>query len=429
MLALTLFGVFFVIALAGVPLLFAILTTTVGIIWVQGLGHPLQTIFLSFIGGVEPFILLAVPMFIFAGELLAQGGVGKRIVEFARVLFGWLPGGLGVVTVMSCTLFGGVSGSAIADTAAIGSLVIPAMVARGYSRGFAAALLAVAGTLALLMPLSIPFLIYAFISGVSMRTLSMAGMIPALLSAVALIVVCMWHGKRTGCDNGESRSTPAQIWAATRAAGPALLMPIIIIGGIWSGVFTPSESAAIAVMYGLVVSLFYYKDLSWRRIPQLLLNAFITSATVMLVIGATGAMAWLITVEQVAQQMAEWIQLVATEPWMFLLMFNVALLLLGIFIEPLPAMLLSAPLFLPLAKHFGLDMVHVGVMMTANLAIALYTPPVGGTLFVAAKLAKVGIGEITRHLWPLMAATFTVVMLVTYLPQLSLWLPRLIASF
>ena len=158
MLALTLFGVFFLVALAGVPLLFAILGTTVGVIWWQGLGHPMETIFLSFIGGVEPFILLAVPLFIFAGELLAQGGVGKRIVEFARVLFGWLPGGLGVVTVISCTLFGGVSGSVIADTAVIGSLVIPAMVARGYSRGFAAALLAVAGTIALLMPLSIPFL-------------------------------------------------------------------------------------------------------------------------------------------------------------------------------------------------------------------------------------------------------------------------------
>ncbi len=428
MLALTLFGVFFIVALAGVPLLFALLITTVGIIWAQGMTHPLETIFLSFIGGVEPFILLAVPLFIFAGELLAQGGVGKRIVEFARVLFGWLPGGLGVVTVISCTLFGGVSGSAIADTAAIGSLVIPAMVARGYSRGFAAALLAVAGTIALLMPLSIPFLIYAFISGVSMRTLSMAGLIPALLSALALIVVCMWHGRRTGCDNGEGRSTGKQIWAATRAAGPALLMPVIIIGGIWSGFFTPSESAAVAVVYGLVVSLYYYGDLTWRHIPQLLLNAFITSATVMLVIGATGAMAWLITVEQVAQQMADWIQLVAKEPWMFLLMFNICLLLLGIFIEPLPAMLLSAPLFLPLAKHFNLDMVHVGVLMTANLAIALYTPPVGGTLFVAAKLAKVGIGEITRYLWPLMAATFTVVLLVTYLPELSLWLPRLIAS-
>jgi C4-dicarboxylate transporter, DctM subunit len=428
MLALTLFGVFFAIALAGVPLLFSILITTVGVIWAKGLTHPLETIFLSFIGGVEPFILLAVPLFIFAGELLAQGGVGQRIVAFARVLFGWLPGGLGVVTVMSCTLFGGVSGSAIADTAAIGSLVIPAMVARGYSRGFAAALLAVAGTLALLMPLSIPFLVYAFISGVSMRSLSMAGLVPALLSAIALVAVCIWHGKRTGCDNGEDRSSPAQIWAATRDAGPALLMPLIIIGGIWSGYFTPSESAAVAVAYGLVVSLFYYKDLHWRRIPQLLLNAFITSATVMLVIGATGAMAWLITVEQVAQQMADWIQLVATQPWMFLLLFNVCLLLLGIFIEPLPAMLLSAPLFLPLAKHFGLDMVHVGVMMTANLAIALYTPPVGGTLFVAAKLAKVGIGDITRALWPLMTATFVVVLLVTYLPQLSLWLPRLIQS-
>jgi C4-dicarboxylate transporter DctM subunit len=429
MLALTLFGIFFAIALAGVPLLYSILITTVGVIAWQGLGHPMETIFLSFIGGVEPFILLAVPLFIFAGELLAQGGVGQRIVAFARVLFGWLPGGLGVVTVVSCTLFGGVSGSAIADTAAIGSLVIPAMVARGYSRGFAAALLAVAGTLALLMPLSIPFLIYAFISGVSMRTLSMAGLVPALASAIALIAVCMWHGKRTGCDNGEDRSTGKEIWAATRDAGPALLMPLIIIGGIWTGVFTPSESAAIAVVYGLLVSLYYCKDLQWRRVPQLLLNAFMTSATVMLVIGATGAMAWLITVEQVAVQMAAWIQVVATEPWMFLLLFNVCLLLLGIFIEPLPAMLLSAPLFLPLAKHFNMDMVHIGVVMTANLAIALYTPPVGGTLFVAAKLARAGIGEITKALWPLMGATFVVVLLVTYFPALSTWLPRLIQNW
>jgi C4-dicarboxylate transporter DctM subunit len=257
----------------------------------------------------------------------------------------------------------------------------------------------------------------------------MAGLVPALATAIALIAVCMWHGKRTGCDNGEGRSTGKEIWAATRDAGPALLMPLIIIGGIWSGVFTPSESAAVAVVYGLLVSLYYYKDLQWRRVPQLLLNAFMTSATVMLVIGATGAMAWLITVEQVAVQMAAWIQVVATEPWMFLLLFNVCLLLLGIFIEPLPAMLLSAPLFLPLAKHFEMDMVHIGVVMTANLAIALYTPPVGGTLFVAAKLAGAGIGEITKALWPLLSAAFVVVLLVTYIPSLSTWLPRLIQSW
>ena len=426
MFSLILVVVFFTVALAGVPLMFALLTTTVGMIWAKGLSHPLETIFLSFIGGVEPFILIAVPLFIFAGELLSQGGVGKRIVQFARALFGFLPGGLGVVTVASCLMFGGVSGSAIADTAAIGSLVIPTMVQRGYSRAFAAALLAVAGTLALLMPLSIPFLVYAFISGVSMRQLSMAGVVPALISAAALIAVCVWYGRKTGCDNGDERASRQEIWAAFKDAGPALIMPVIIVGGIWSGFFTPTESAAVAVVYGLVVSMFLYHDIGWRDLPRILLSAFQTSAVVMLVIGATGCLAWLLTVEQVAVQLAEWVRVVAHEPWMFLLLVNISLLLLGIFIEPLPALLLTAPLFLPLAKLFGIDLVHLGVVMTANLAVALYTPPVGGTLFVAAKLANVGIGAITRALIPLMSATVAVVFLVTYWPALTRWLPALL---
>lgn len=426
MFALTLFAVFFVIALAGVPLMFALLTTTVGVIWAKGLSYPLETIFLSFIGGVEPFILIAVPLFIFAGELLSHGGVGKRIVDFARALFGFLPGGLGVVTVASCLMFGGVSGSAIADTAAIGSLVIPTMIQRGYSRAFAAALLAVAGTLALLMPLSIPFLVYAFISGVSMRQLSMAGVVPALITALALIAVCVWYGRKTGCDSGDVRSSRGEIWQAFKAAGPALVMPLIIVGGIWSGVFTPTESAAVAVVYGLAVSLFLYHDITWRDLPWLLLRAFQTSAVVMLVVGATGALAWLLTVEQVAVQLAQWVQAVANQPWIFLLLVNVSLLLLGIFIEPLPALLLTAPLFLPLAQVFKIDLVHLGVVMTANLAIALYTPPVGGTLFVAAKLANAGIGAITRALIPLMAASVTVLFLVTYWPGLTRWLPALL---
>jgi len=415
----TLFLVFFGLALVGVPLLYALLGTTVGVIVVAGLTHPLETIVLSFIGGVEPFILIAVPLFIFAGEILSSGGVGRRIVDFAKALLGFLPGGLGVVTVASCLMFGGVSGSAIADTAAIGSLVIPAMVKRGYSRGFAAALLAVAGTLALLMPLSIPFLVYAFISGVSMRQLSMAGIVPAVLAGAALMAVCMWHGKRTGCDNGEGRLSGREVWRATREAGPALLMPVIIVGGIWSGVFTPTESAAVAVVYGLVISLTLYRDITVRDLPRLLVNAFQTSATVMLVIGATGALAWLITVEQVAVQLAGWIKLIATEPWMFLLLVNVALLVLGIFIEPLPALLLTAPLLLPLAQAFRVDLVHLGVVMTANLAIALYTPPVGGTLFVAAKLAGAGIGEITRALWPLLVAAIAALFVITYVPSLT----------
>jgi len=414
-----LFFVFFGLALAGVPLLYSLLGATVGVIVVAGLSHPLETIYLSFIGGVEPFILIAVPLFIFAGEILSSGGVGKRIVDFAKALLGFLPGGLGVVTVASCLMFGGVSGSAIADTAAIGSLVIPAMIKRGYSRGFAAALLSVAGTLALLMPLSIPFLVYAFISGVSMRQLSMAGIVPGVVAAIGLIAVCMWHGRKTGCDNGEGRLSGREVWRATRDAGPALLMPLIIVGGIWSGTFTPTESAAVAVVYGVIVSLTFYKDMTVRDLPRLLVNAFQTSATVMLVIGATGALAWLITAEQVAVQMATWIKFVASEPWMFLFLVNVILLLLGIFIEPLPALLLTAPLLLPLAKTFNIDLVHLGVVMTANLAIALYTPPVGGTLFVAAKLAGAGIGEITKALWPLLTAAIVVLFIITYVPSMT----------
>jgi C4-dicarboxylate transporter, DctM subunit len=426
MFALLIFGVFFCIALAGIPLVFALLVTTVGIIWAKGLSHPFETIFLSFIGGVEPFILIAVPLFIFAGELLAQGGVGKRIVDLAKALLGFLPGGLGIVTVSCCLMFGGVSGSAIADTAAIGSLIVPAMVQRGYPRAFAAALLSVAGTLALLMPLSIPFLVYAFISGVSMRELSVAGLLPALVSAFAIMLVCVWFGLKSGCDNGSTRSSGKEIWAAFKAAGPALLMPLIIVGGIWTGFFTPTESAAVAVVYGLVVSLFYYKDLTWRHIPQLLLSSFQTSATVMLVIGATGCLAWLITVEQVPAQLAEWVKDYAHHQWVFLMMVNISLFLLGIFIEPLPALLLTAPLFLPLAKTFGVDLVHLGVVMTANLAIALYTPPVGGTLFVAAKLAGAGIGAITKHLIPFMCVTVIVVLIITYFPQISLLPVKLI---
>lgn len=426
MLAATIFGTFFLLALAGVPLMFAMLATTLAAVAVFGMSHPNSTLLLSFIGGVEPFILIAVPLFVFAGELLARGGIGRRLVEFSRVLLGWLPGGMGVVTVVSCMLFGGISGSAIADTAAIGSLVIPSMIQRGYSRGFAAALLSVAGTLALLMPLSVPFLVYAFVSGASMRSLSMAGIVPALVSALGLIALCIWHGKRTGCDLGDRRASWPEIRRAFIEAGPALLLPVLIIGGIWSGYFTPTEAAAVAVAYGLLISMGLYRDIRWSDIPDLLLQAFVTSATVMLVIGATGALAWLLTIEQVAQQLANWVQAVAHVQWVFLAMLNVALLLLGLFIEPLPALLMAAPLFLPLAAAFRIDPIHMGVVMTANLAIALYTPPVGGTLFVASKLAKAGIAEVSRHLWSFIAVTFSVTLLITYVPSLTTWLPRLV---
>ncbi|MFT3962003.1 TRAP transporter large permease [Propionivibrio sp.] len=426
MLTIQVFGVFFLIALAGLPLYFSLIATTAGVVYFKNLSYQLDSLFLNLIAGVEPFILIAVPLFIFAGELLARGGVGKRIVNLARALFGWMPGGMGVVTIVSCLMFGGVSGSAIADTAAIGSLVAPTMKEKGYHPDFTAALLSVAGTLALLMPLSIPFLVFAFVSGASMRILSMSGVIPGMICAIALSIVCIGYGKKTGCDNGSDRASLREIWRVAKDAGPALLMPVIIVGGIWTGTFTPTEAAAIAVVYGLVISLFLYKDIKLTDLPAIALKAFQTSASVLLVIGATGVLSWLLTAEMVAVELAEWIQTVAKEPWQFLLMLNLVLLMLGIFIEPLPAMLLTAPLFLPMAQAMQIDLILMGVIMVMNLSIALYTPPVGGTLFVAAKLCKASIGGMSRHIIPLMGMNITVLFITTYVPWLSKALPKVL---
>jgi C4-dicarboxylate transporter, DctM subunit len=421
------FALFFLVALAGIPLVYAILITTVGAIWWKGLSHPLETIFLTYIGGVEPFILIAVPLFIVAGELLSSGGVGQRIVRFARTLFGFLPGGLGIVTVASCLLFGGVSGSAIAGAAAVGSVMIPAMVGSGYSRGFAAALVAAAGTLAVIIPPSIPMLVYGFVASTSVRDLFIAGIVPGILFGLGMMAVCVWYGKKTGCDVGGQRAGAPEMWRAFKAAFPALLMPVIILGGIWSGFFTPTESAAVAVVYGLFVAILLYGDLQWRDLPRLVLGSFTTSAVVMVVIGATAALAWLITVEQVPAMLTGLVQEYAHSKWVFLMMVNVFLLLLGIFIEPIPALILTAPLLVPLVRVYGVDPVHLGLIVTCNLAIGLYSPPVGGTLFVAARIARVGMGALSRELIPIFAVSLFVLALITYievLPMGLVWLFR-----
>ncbi len=372
-------------------------------------------------------MLIAVPLFIVGGELISRGGVGRRIIDFAHTLFGFLPGGMGVVTVAACLLFGGVSGSAIAGSAAIGTVMIPAMVRQGYSPGFAAALVAVAGTLAVIIPPSIPLLVFGFVSGASVRDLFLAGVVPGVLFGIGLMLVCVRYGLKTGCDRGGERASLREIGSAFVAAFPALLMPLIILGGIWFGFFTPTEAAAVAVVYGLVISMFFYGDIGWRELPALVLRAFVTSAVVMVVIGATAALAWVITVEQVPMMVTEWVREVTDSRWMFLLLANIAMLLLGIFIEPLPALILTAPLFVPLAQAFGVDLVHLGLIMTCNLAIGLYTPPVGGTLFVSAKLAQVGIGKVSVALIPMFVVTLVVLFLITYveaLPMGLVWLLR-----
>jgi C4-dicarboxylate transporter DctM subunit len=418
------FGLFMVATLLGVPLVYGMLLSTAGVIWWHGLGHPLTSIFLSYIGGVEPFILIAVPLFVLAGEILSRGGVGLRIVTFATKLLGFLPGGLGIATTTSCLIFGGVSGSAIADTAAIGSVMAPAMIRKGYRPAFAGALMSTAGTLAVVMPPSIPMLVYAFVSGASVRDLFIAGVVPAVIFAIGLSLDCIREGKRTGCDPGGERAPGRDVWAAFLAALPALMMPVIILGGIWTGLFTPTEAAAVAAAYGLFVAMVIYKDLRLRDLPALLLKSFTTSAVIMVVIGATSSLAWLITVEQVPVQITDLVTHYATSQWTFLLLVNFAMLALGCFIEPVPALILAAPLLVPLSVAFKIDPVHLGLIMCCNLAIGLYTPPVGGTLMVGARLAGVGMVSVVRALIPQAMISITILIVITYFPAISMSLVR-----
>ena len=300
----------------------------------------------------------------------------------------------------------------------------PAMIRKGYKPAFAGALMSTAGTLAIVMPPSIPMLVYAFVSGASVRDLFIAGVVPAVIFAIGLSLDCVRVGRSTGCDNGGQRAPAAEIWSAFLAAFPALLMPVIILGGIWSGYFTPTEAAAVAAAYGLFVSMVVYRDLKPRDLPALLLKSFTTSAVVMVVIGATACLAWLITVEQVPVQIAALVTEYASTPWMFLLMVNFAMLALGCFIEPVPALILAAPLLVPLASAFKIDLVHLGLIMTCNLAIGLYTPPVGGTLMVGARLAGVGMASVVRALLPQMAISVTILLVITYVPSISMGLVR-----
>ncbi|HEY8596616.1 MAG TPA: TRAP transporter large permease [Devosiaceae bacterium] len=410
----------------GIPLVWAILITAVVPIFVFDLGYPLQALFLNFIGGVEPNHYIAIPLFIFAGELMSRGGVGQRIIDFAKAAFGFMPGGLGAVVVGASMIFGGISGSAIADSAAIGSVMIPAMSKQGYKRAFAGGLVAAAGTIGIIIPPSIPMLIYGFVGNVSVGNLFLAGVGPGILMGVAFISVCFWVGKSTGVDPGGERTTPRAFLSAFMGSLPALLMPVIILGGIFSGLVTPTEAAALAAVYGLLVTLFVYRDLKVSDLPQLLVDSFVTSAVVMVVIGSTSVLAWLITLEQMPQILIGFVQHFSSSPFMFLLMVNLVLLILGMVLDPVPAILLSAPLFIPTAQAYGVDLVHLGVIFTTNLAIGLFTPPVGATLYVASRISKVGVLSITRAMAPLYIAAVIVLLLVTFIPAISMGLVWLI---
>jgi C4-dicarboxylate transporter DctM subunit len=419
-----LFGVFAVLLVLDAPVSFALglagLVTTL----VDG-RTPLLVLPQKIFTALDSFPILAVPLFVLAGAFLETGGVGRRLVNLANVLVRHLPGGLGLVVLASTMLFSEVSGSSAADAAAIGSVTIPAMIRLGYPAAYATAIVAVAGGFAVLIPPSITGVIYGWLANVSVGAIFAAGFLPCFATAAGLMVYTCIYARRHGFPT-EPRASAREIARALAEALPALLMPVIILGGIFGGVFTATESAAVAVLYGFVVARFHYRELAWRDIPRLLVDAAVTTGIVGLLLGMAAVFSWVLTVNRIPSLLAASMLDLATSPWMFLLLVNVVFLVGGCFLNATPLLVILVPIFLPMAERFGIDLVHFGIVLLANLGIGYVTPPVGTCLYVACSISREPLGRVLRPLLPYLLVMILMLGVVTYVPWLTLIGPRLL---
>ncbi len=424
--ALVLLIVFFILLLANVPISVCIgLATMVTLFMSMDLDPAVLTIAQRIAGGLDSFALLAIPFFILSGLLMGQGGIAKRLIECAMALIGALPGGLALVNVLSCMLFGAISGSAVAASSAIGSFMLPEMKAKGYSANFSAAVTASAATTGMLIPPSNILIIYAVASGgVSIAALFMAGYMPGILVGLALMAVCAIYAKRQNYPVGD-RLPLKMVVEKVFAAVPSLLLIVLIIGGIIGGVFTATEAGAIAVLYSLLLSVVVYREVKPQALPRILIKSAETTAIVMLLIGTSSAMSWLLAYENIPQSLSAALLELSDNPLMILLLINLVLIVVGAFLDMTPAVLIFTPIFLPVAMELGMTPLQFGIMIVLNLSIGLCSPPVGSVLFVTCAVAKIRLEQIIRPLLPLYAAMFLVLLLVTYVPWFSEFLPAL----
>jgi len=421
--ALVLLGSFFALMIVGLPVAYALgLSSLIGALWLE---LPLDAVMIQLAAGVNKFSLLAIPFFVFAGAIMAEGGMARRLVAFAAVFVGFIRGGLSLVNVMASTFFGAISGSSVADTASIGTVLIPEMERKGYPRPFATAVTVSGSVQAILIPPSHNAVIYSLAAGgtVSIAALFMAGVLPGLLLGLTLAGLCLITAHRKGFPKGE----PVPLKQALKTAAEALwglMTMVIILGGILSGVFTANESASIAVVWAFFVTMFIYRDVRWRDLPRLLHRTVKTVTIVMILIGFAACFGYLMTLMQIPAQVTAFFTGISSDRTVILLLINLMLLVLGCLMDMSPLILILTPILLPVVKALGVDPVHFGMIMMINLGIGLITPPVGTLLFVGAAVSKLRIGVVTRAMLPFFVALFVVLMMVTYLPWLSLWLPR-----
>ena len=421
---LVLLGVFFILIMMGVPIAVSIALASVSTLMLSMSFDPAMTTMAQRLaGGLDSFTLLAIPFFVISGYLMGRGGIAKRLIEAAKALVGTLPGGLALVNTLSCMLFGSISGSAVAATSAIGTFMIPTMEKEGYDKNFSTAVTVTGSILGLLIPPSNVLIVYAVAAGsVSIAALFMAGYVPGILAGLALMIVAAGYARKEGYPRAE-RIKMRDAAKKLLQAGPSIFMILIVVGGIIAGIFTATEASAIAVIYALVLSLIY-KEINVKDLPDILLKSIETTAMVLLLIGVSTGMAWVLAYENIPQAISDGLLMISDNPIVILLLINIVLLIVGAFLDITPAILIFTPIFLPVVMELGMSPLHFGIMLVLNLSIGLCTPPVGSVLFVGCAVAGTTIQNLIRPLVMLYAALIVALLLVTYVPFLSEGLPR-----
>ena len=423
--ALILLGTFFGLMIIGMPVAYAMgLAALVGAWWID---IPLDAVMIQIAAGVNKFSLLAIPFFVLAGAIMAEGGMSRRLVAFAEVLVGFIRGGLSLVNILASTFFGAISGSSMADTASIGSVLIPEMEKKGYPRDFATAVTVSGSVQAILIPPSHNAVIYSLAAGgsVSIAALFLAGVLPGLLLGLTLAIMCLFIARKRNFPAGRRIPMREALKICVDALWGLMTM-VIILGGILSGVFTATESASIAVLWAFFVTMFIYRDYKWRDLPKLVHRTVKTLTIVMILIGFAAAFGWVMTLMMIPQQITAAITSLSSNQVVVLLMINVLLLALGTLMDMAPLILIMTPILMPVILSIGIDPVHFGMIMMVNLGIGLLTPPVGGVLFVGSAVARLPIEKVVKAMMPFFIALLLVLGMVTYIPALSLWLPNLL---
>jgi len=415
--------VFILLLVVGVPIGFAMLGSAVLVIAIDGI--PVSVAAQRVATSVQSFPLLAVPLFTLAGALMNESGISERLFAFTRAFVGHIRGGLAQTAIVGNVFLSGISGSSVADCAATSRVFVPQLTEAGYGRGFAAAVCAAAATLGPIIPPSILMVIYAWQANVSLGDLFIAGLIPGVVMAAAMMAVIAWTAKKRNFPK-DAAFSGARLWQAFKDALWALAMPVLILVGFRMGVFTATEIAAVACAYSLIVGLFVYGTLTWKGLPAILLATGRETAAILIIAAGAAPFGWILGVEQAPQKVAALLTSVSSEPWVILLILNVALLIAGMFMETLAIMIILVPILIPLLNAVGIDLLHFGIVLLVNLVIGQITPPVGVLMFVASSVSRTHLGLIVKEIGPFVLALIAALMVLTYVPALSVWLPRVL---